>query len=90
MADGTSEFDAVNIGQFGSGMAALAAMNAVPDIREGDSISLGFGLGNYMGYNALAIAGKAYIDEKLTMNFAMATGNRSYEPVYSIGFGTSW
>ena len=90
VADGTSEFDAVNIGQFGSGMAALAAMNAVPDIREGDSISLGFGLGNYMGYNALAIAGKAYIDEKLTMNFAMATGNRSYEPVYSIGFGTSW
>jgi hypothetical protein len=90
VADGTSEFDAVNIGQFGSGMAALSAMNAVPDIREGDSISLGFGLGNYMGYNALAIAGKAYIDEKLTMNFAMATGNRSYEPVYSIGFGTSW
>jgi len=90
VADGTSEFDAVNIGQFGSGMAALSAMNAVPDIRKGDSLSLGFGLGNYMGYNAIAIAGKAYIDEKVTMNFAMATGNRSYEPVYSIGFGASW
>ena len=90
VADGTSEFDAVNIGQFGSGMAALSAMNAVPDIRKGDSFSLGFGLGNYMGYDAIAIAGKAYIEEKVTMNFAMATGNRSYEPVYSIGFGASW
>ena len=90
VADGTSEFDAVNIGQFGSGMAALSALNAVPDIRKGDSFSFGIGFGNYMGYDAVAFGGKAYFDENITMNFAIATGNRSYEPVYSIGFGASW
>ena len=90
VADGASEFDAVNIGQFGSGMSALAALNAVPDIRKGDSFSLGIGFGTYMGYDALAIAGKAYVDENITLRFAMASGNRSYEPVYSFGFGASW
>jgi len=90
VADGTSEFDAVNIGQFGSGMAAISALNAVPDIRKGDSFSFGIGFGNYKGYDAVAFGGKAYVDENITMNFAIATGNRSYEPVYSIGFGASW
>lgn len=88
--DGTGEFDAVNIGQFASAIAATAAMSAIPQIRLGHSASFGVGLGSHMGYEALAIGGRAYVGDHAMLQFSAATGSRGFEPVYSAGVGLSW
>lgn len=88
--DGTGEFDAVNVGQFASAIAATAAMAAIPQIRMGHSASFGVGVGSHMGYDAIAVGGRAYISDHAMFQFSAATGSRGFDPVYSAGVGLSW
>lgn len=88
--DGGSEFDAVNVGQFASAIAATAAMSAIPDIRPGHSSSFGMGLGTHMGYEAFAFGGKSYIGDQAMIQYSGATGTRDFDAVYSVGIGWSW
>lgn len=90
VADGSGEYDAVNVGQFASSIASVAAMSAIPDIRPGANAAFGFGFGDHMGYSAWAVGGKAYLGDTMTVQASAASGFRKKDLVYSLGMGWSW
>ena len=55
--DGTSNFDAVNVRQFSSAIAAVTAMANIPQVDQDKTYALGVGLGSFMGRTALAVGG---------------------------------
>ncbi|MEA1971304.1 MAG: YadA C-terminal domain-containing protein [Thermodesulfobacteriota bacterium] len=70
VADGTSDFDAVNFRQLEkayAGVASIAALAAIPAPAVGNRFSIGMGYGNFERMNAVAIGAKAAITKNITM-----------------------
>ena len=72
-----------------SGVAAIAAMAAVPQLSAGKDLSVGVGVGSYDGKTAVSIGVHKRISESLTARFNFASGVGSgAKPV--VGAGAAW
>jgi hypothetical protein len=99
VADGTSRYDAVNVGQLNrkldslgrkaySGTASVAALSGVPAPIEGKMMSVGMGYGNYNGENAVAIGAKANIQKMIGVTAGVGISNG--QTTTALGVGYSW
>lgn len=83
VADGTADFDATNVRQVYSGLAAVLA--ATPELRlEPGKTGVGVGLGSYGGFNAVGIGFGHMYD-----NGAVITGAVSKAPESEVAYKAS-
>ena len=71
-----------------SGIAAVAALAAIPAPAPGRHSSIGIGYGNYKGENAIAVGYKADITESLQLSAGLAHSNS--DVTTNVGVGWSW
>jgi len=104
VADGVSNYDAVNIRQFRSeghrldgridkayaGIASVAAIAAVPSPVSGKNVSVGFGFGNFKDQSAIALGTKALIGKKKDVTFTAGVGYSDNTTTLSAGLGWSF
>ncbi len=92
VADGKSDYDAVNFKQLKqafSGIAGVAAMAAIPEPAQGDNFSVGMGYGHFKGANAMAVGLKGRVGDNITMSAGMGYGS-SDTIIPNAGFSFSW
>jgi hypothetical protein len=91
IANGTSDFDAVNVRQFSNAVASVAAAANIPGVDTNQKVSMGLGLGSYMGSQALAFGGSYRFSSNGVLRGSMSTGmNNGSKPVVGFGAGWSW
>ena len=105
VADGTSQYDAVNYGQLRalqnnmdnglqsaySGIAQSTAMGAVPSPMAGHHYAVGVGTGFYAGQQAIAFGGKADVGEHVRVSAAFGSGfGSTSQMAANAGVGFSW
>jgi len=95
LAKGTSKYDAVNKGQLddventsSEGIAAVAAMAAIPGAIPGKRYSVGVGAGYFNSESALAIGGYAQVTDSITVS--ASAGFTSDETAGGVGASFSW
>ena len=71
-----------------SGIAAVAALAAIPNPDSGKKFNVGVGVGNFKSQPALALGGHARISENVTSKIGL--GITSDEKVFSAGIGYSF
>lgn len=90
VADGRNDFDAVNVRQFASAIAATAAMGNVPQLAAGMDRSIGLGFGNYMGKTGLAF-GMNLRSSNVAYRLSVSSGlNDGAKAVVAGGASWSW
>lgn len=90
VADGHSDYDAVNFRQMKSaygGIASVAALAAIPNPPSGKRFTLGAGYGSFKGSDGLAVGIKAGINN---VSFTAGAGYSNDEWTTSLGFGVSF
>jgi hypothetical protein len=91
VADGRSDFDAVNVRQYSQAIAAVTATANIPVPDAGKNVSVGVGLGNFMGKTALAFGGHYRMSANSMIKASIASGVGSgSKPVFGVGAGWSW
>jgi len=97
VADGTADYDAVNVRQLRSlkrGLAATTAMINIPALESGKNLNLGLGIGGYDGESALAFGGSARLRDnivaKASVGHAFSGDSGSKETTWGVGVGMSW
>ncbi|MEI8345422.1 MAG: YadA C-terminal domain-containing protein, partial [Candidatus Omnitrophota bacterium] len=91
VADGTSDYDAVNYRQLGkaySGIAAASALAGIPPITPGKKFAIGGGYGYFEGQSALALGAKYAVNENVTLSGGW--GYSSDNNAANAGVGYSW
>jgi hypothetical protein len=80
VADGSADFDAVNVRQFAGAIAAVAAQANIPSLAAGQDRTFGIGVGNFMGKSALAmgmnIRGSGNAVYKVTLSSGLMDGGK--------------
>jgi hypothetical protein len=96
IADGTSDYDAVNYRQLKkyrdearAGIASVAALAAIPPPVPGKKVSIGGGYGNFRGSNAGAVGAKAILFDNVMLTGGVGIDDMS-EVTTSVGFGWSF
>jgi hypothetical protein len=90
VANGRNDFDAVNVRQFASAIAATAAMGNVPQLAAGMDRSIGLGFGNYMGKTGLAF-GMNLRSSNVAYRLSVSSGlNDGAKAVVAGGASWSW
>jgi hypothetical protein len=96
VANGVNGDDAVNMNQLNglsrkaySGIAQVGAMAAIPEPKSGQCYSVGMGVGTYGGQGAVALGGKAYINDNVSVGagFGISSGSPS---AVAAGASFSW
>jgi autotransporter adhesin len=91
IADGTSSFDAVNVRQFSSAIAGVQAAANIPGLDTNKSVSIGVGLGSFMGQQALSFGGSYRFSNRGVVRGSLSTGmNDGNKTSFGIGAGWSW
>lgn len=95
VADGRSDFDAVNVRQYAQGIAAVAAGANIPVPQSGNTAgSVGMAVGNYMGKTALAVGGSYRPSASTMIKASIAAGLNGgvsgSRPVVVVGAGWAW
>ncbi len=90
VANGTADFDAVNVRQFSSAVAGVAAAANIPGLDTNKTSSVGVGLGSYMNSQALAFGGSYRFSDKGVLRATLATGLNGGGSKTSIGVGAGW
>lgn len=97
VADGTADFDAVNVRQLRAvkrGLAATAAIANVPMVDTGRSFSFGMGVGGYDGEHATAVGVSARPTQNLALRASVGhafSGDRSgAQTTWGVGASYSW
>ncbi len=97
VADGTSEYDAVNYKQLkelgdraDAGIATVAALAAIPSPLPGKKYSIGAGVGHHHNQDALAIGVNTIIGKKKDISLRMGLGYGREEFTTNAGIGWSW
>ncbi|WP_439105072.1 YadA-like family protein, partial [Celeribacter marinus] len=88
VADGTAEFDAVNVRQLYSGLAAVLASTPDLSLTPGKS-GMAIGLGGYGGYNAIGLGFGHMLPNGAIMQGSIAKGQHS-EVAYKAGVSWTW
>ena len=94
VADGTSDFDAVNFRQLrdvARGVASTVAMVNIPAIDSSKDFAFGVGLGNFQGQTAIAMgfAGRPARNVIGKISLGTVTGNQRTTTI-GAGLGYSW
>ena len=90
VADGTSDFDAVNFRQLEQaffGIASVAALAAIPSPAVGKKFSVDMGYGYFKEQSAVAIGLKAAVTENIIMTSGLGYGQTA---TVSADVGYSW
>lgn len=92
VANGSGDFDAVNVRQFGSGVAGAHAVANIPGVDTNKTSSVGVGLGNFMNQQALAFGGSYRFSDKGVLRASLSTGLNSggNKTAFGVGAGWSW
>ena len=92
VANGSGDFDAVNVRQFSSAVAGVAASANIPGLDTNKAVSVGVGMGSYMNAQALAFGGSYRFSDKGVLRASLATGlnNGGGKTSFGIGAGWSW
>ena len=91
VADGRSDFDAVNVRQYSQAISAAAAAANIPNIEPGKSASFGIGMGHFMGSSALAIGGHLRVAPNALIKASISSGLGSgRKTIVGMGAGWSW
>ncbi len=90
IANGTGDFDAVNVRQFSSAVAGVAAAANIPGVDTNKTASVGVGMGSYMKAQALAFGGSYRFSDKGVLRATLATGLNSGGGKTSFGIGAGW
>ena len=91
VADGTTDFDAVNWRQLKkayAGVAAVSALSAIPAPMPGKNHSVGVGYGHFMSQDAIAIGYKGIVNPNMQVTAGL--GYASGQTTYNVGAGWSW
>lgn len=91
IADGKSDFDAVNFRQLEkayAGVAGVAALAAIPEPPWGKHYSLGIGVGHFQGQNAVAIGYKGSISRSVRMTMGYSHAGKA--STYNAGVAFNW
>lgn len=98
VADGTTNFDAVNVQQLNSvkqGIAGVAAMSNIPALAADKQFNLGVGVGGFDGQGSFAVGATARLTENLTTkaSFSHAFGSNNSninDTTWGVGAALSW
>ena len=90
VANGASDFDAVNVRQFSAAVAGVAASANIPGLDTNKTTSVGVGMGSYMKAQALAFGGSYRFSDKGVLRASLATGLNSGGGKTSFGIGAGW
>ncbi len=92
IANGTGDFDAVNVRQFSAAVAGVAASANIPGLDTNKAVSVGVGMGSFMNSQALAFGGSYRFSDKGVLRASLATGlnNGGGKTSFGIGAGWSW
>lgn len=90
VANGSSDFDAVNVRQFGSAVAGATAAANIPGVDTNKTSSVGVGLGSFMNQQALAFGGSYRFSDNGVLRASVATGLNSGGSKSSVGVGAAW
>lgn len=91
VADGRSDFDAVNYRQLrtaNAGVASVSAMANIPAPTMGKRFAVGVGYGNFKNEGAVAIGATAAVTENIAVKTSFGRSNDSN--VVGAGVGFSW
>ena len=90
VADGTSNFDAVNVRQLNAvmiGISGVAAMTNIPALASDKKFNIGAGIGGFDNQSAIAIGGNVRINEQLVTKASVSRGLTSNDSNIST---TTW
>jgi len=98
VADGSSQYDAVNFGQLDEvkkqesrGVAALAAITNIPQVEQGKTFNLGVGVGGFNGETGWAIGGSLRVARDGILKASVGSaGSGGSKAVWGVGGGWSW
>ena len=90
VANGTGDFDAVNVRQFSSAVAGATAAANIPGVDTNKTTSVGVGMGSYMNSQALAFGGSYRFSDKGVLRASLATGLNTGGNKTSFGVGAGW
>lgn len=90
VANGSGEFDAVNVRQFGSAIAGATAAANIPGVDSNKTSSVGVGLGSFMNQQALALGGSYRFSDNGVLRASVATGLNAGGSKTSVGVGAAW
>lgn len=92
VANGSGDFDAVNVRQFSAAVAGVAASANIPGLDTNKAVSVGVGMGSFMNSQALAFGGSYRFSDKGVLRASLATGlnNGGGKTSFGIGAGWSW
>ena len=92
IANGTGDFDAVNVRQFSSAVASVAAAANIPGVDTNQKASMGLGLGSYMNSQSLAVGGSYRFSSNGVFRGSLSTGlsTGGGQSVLGLGAGWSW
>ncbi|MGB0966313.1 MAG: YadA-like family protein, partial [Litorivicinus sp.] len=89
--DGTADFDAVNVRQFGGAIAATAAMAQIPELDSNATGNLGIGVASFMGYQGLAVATQVRVNERTVIRGGVSSNlEGKARPIIGVGAAFSW
>jgi hypothetical protein len=71
-----------------SGIAAAAALAAIPDVDAGKTISVGVGTGNYQGYQAWSLGATARLAENIKMRAGVSQSSGG--TTWNLGAAMEW
>jgi hypothetical protein len=95
VADGTSDFDAVNyrqLKQLSAGVASTVAMANIPQVDQDKTFALGAGVGQYNGQTALAIGASYRFASNAVLRASLGSGSGGGQArtTAGAGVGFSW
>ncbi|MDC1396212.1 YadA-like family protein [bacterium] len=89
VADGNSDFDAVNVRQLYSGLASVMAAST-PELRlEPGKSSAAFGVGHYGGYSGVGFGVGHMFDNNTVLTFSAGKAPHS-EPAFKASLSWTW
>ena len=91
VADGRSDFDAVNFRQLRNIAASSAAMANMPGVDANKDFSVGMGLGHHEGETAYAVGVGYRPGNDSMVRASVASGMRGFsKPTIGVGASFSW
>jgi hypothetical protein len=99
VADGTADYDAVNVRQLekvnrqlSAGVAGAVASVNIPQVDPGKNFALGVGVGNFQGASALAIGSSVRVNPNTVIKATLSgvDSGSSRTTTVGMGIGMSW
>lgn len=91
VADGHSDFDAVNFRQMSRGVAMAAGLAAIPQVEPGKRFSVGAGTGLYHGQSAMAVGGSGRVGSNTIVKGGVSFSlTKNDDPCANLGVSYSW